>query len=91
MAATITTQYGEVRGVHKQTYTVYRGVPYEKPPVGPLRWMPPQPPAPWQGVLEANHFSAKCLQSGHMPGSFYQKEFYDDEDFMPPCRRTGYT
>lgn len=89
MPTTVDTRYGEIRGVHKQTYTVYRGVPYAQPPVGPLRWMPPQPPEPWQGVLRANRFSAKCLQAGHAPGSFYSKEFYDDEDFMPPMSEDG--
>ena len=41
---------------------LYRGIPYAAPPVGDLRWKPPQQVAPWQGVLAANHFSARCMQ-----------------------------
>jgi carboxylesterase type B len=43
---------------------VYRGIPYAAPPVGELRWRPPKPPRPWQGVLQATEFGAPCLQLG---------------------------
>ena len=36
---------------------IYRGIPYAAPPVGDLRWKPPQPPAPWSGILECVDFS----------------------------------
>jgi para-nitrobenzyl esterase len=42
--------------------TVFRGIPYAAPPVGDLRWRAPQPPAPWEGVRKADHFSANCTQ-----------------------------
>jgi para-nitrobenzyl esterase len=32
---------------------IYRGIPYAAPPVGDLRWKPPQPVTPWQGIREA--------------------------------------
>jgi para-nitrobenzyl esterase len=41
---------------------LYRGIPYAAPPVGDLRWRPPQPVASWQGVRAADHFSARCMQ-----------------------------
>ncbi len=46
------------------TYGVrlYRGIPYAAPPVGELRWRPPQPVIPWQGVKAADHFSPVCMQ-----------------------------
>jgi para-nitrobenzyl esterase len=40
----------------------YLGIPFAAPPVGNLRWRPPQPVAPWQGVRAADRFSAACMQ-----------------------------
>lgn len=80
----VQTNYGALKGVHKQTYTVFRGVPYARPPVGDLRWRAPQPPVAWNGVREAKVFGPCSMQSMQPPGSFYHKEFFNDEDFIPP-------
>jgi para-nitrobenzyl esterase len=42
--------------------TVFKGVPFAAPPIGDLRWQPPRPPAAWEGILKADHFSANCMQ-----------------------------
>ena len=47
----------------------FRGIPYAAPPVGNLRWQPPQPVVPWNGVLQANQFSAACMQREMSPSS----------------------
>jgi len=46
---------------------VFRGIPFAAPPVGDLRWKPPQPAAAWKGVREANKFSATCWQKPYPP------------------------
>lgn len=42
---------------------VYKGIPFAAPPVGDLRWQPPQPVASWQGVRKATEFGARCSQA----------------------------
>ena len=42
----------------------YLGIPYAAPPVGALRWQPPQPAAPWHGIREATSFAPHCAQPG---------------------------
>jgi carboxylesterase type B len=40
----------------------YLGIPFAASPVGNLRWRPPQPVVPWQGVRAAREFSPACIQ-----------------------------
>jgi para-nitrobenzyl esterase len=43
----------------------FLGIPFAAPPVGPLRWKPPQPAAKWQGVRQATSFGSRCMQQEH--------------------------
>lgn len=40
----------------------FQGIPYAAPPLATLRWKPPQPVAPWQGVRKAQRFGPRCMQ-----------------------------
>ncbi|XP_049842018.1 esterase FE4-like isoform X2 [Schistocerca gregaria] len=49
---------GELLGRRRRTvwgfpYCCFQGIPYAAPPVGPLRFKPPQPAAGWSGVRDA--------------------------------------
>ncbi|ACY95860.1 Carboxylesterase [Thermomonospora curvata DSM 43183] len=54
---------GLIRGVSGENGTSYLGIPYAKPPVGPLRWKPPAPPEGWRGVRDATKPGNPCMQS----------------------------
>ncbi len=60
----VRTETGLVSGVpgRDPAIAVYKGIPYAAPPVGDLRWKPPQSVVPWQGVRKADRFSSICPQ-----------------------------
>ncbi|HET9159863.1 MAG TPA: carboxylesterase family protein [Caulobacteraceae bacterium] len=53
---------GVVVGAEQNGVEVYKGIPYAKPPVGALRWTPPQRATPWKGERKALDFGAPCMQ-----------------------------
>jgi para-nitrobenzyl esterase len=58
----VPTDKGPVRGVETPTVNKYLGIPYAVPPVGELRWQPPQPLARWQTPRDATQFGNHCPQ-----------------------------
>ncbi len=63
---------GDIVGALDGGIAVYRGIPFASPPVGELRWKPPQPVGAWDGVKTANEFGAACMQPPYAAGSFYK-------------------
>jgi para-nitrobenzyl esterase len=59
---TVRTAAGMVSGVNDGDVESFKGIPFAKPPLGPLRWRPPQPAAPWNGVRDASEFGPACMQ-----------------------------
>ncbi len=59
---TVDTAYGPVSGKQEDGIKKYLGVPFAKPPVGDLRFAPPQPLEPWDEVLECTEFGDSALQ-----------------------------
>jgi para-nitrobenzyl esterase len=58
----VTTAGGTLRGTSAGRTDEFLGIPYAAPPVGPLRWQPPQPAAPWTGIRDATAFAPHCPQ-----------------------------
>jgi para-nitrobenzyl esterase len=80
----VKTENGLLRGIKgaNPIYTVYKGVPYAKPPVGDLRWKAPQPAESWDGVRDADKFSSIGYQHRFFMGSLYGKEFFQAPETM---------
>jgi para-nitrobenzyl esterase len=60
----ISVDGGKVQGVASADglISVFRGIPFAAPPVGDLRWRPPQPVTPWDGVRLADRFGSVPIQ-----------------------------
>jgi para-nitrobenzyl esterase len=53
---------GALRGAVIGSALAFRGIPYARPPVGDLRWAPPQSPDSWSGVKDATKPGSPCTQ-----------------------------
>jgi para-nitrobenzyl esterase len=58
----VKTASGEVAGDDRGDVHVFQGIPFAAPPIGALRWAPPQPVAPWPGVRSAIAAEPSCVQ-----------------------------
>jgi para-nitrobenzyl esterase len=86
----IITDQGSLTSLAVSGENEYLGIPYAKPPVGSLRWLPPRPPAHFKGVFQATHFGNICPQFqngvGPLTGSedcLYLNVYVPDTD--PPA------
>ncbi|KAI8487615.1 hypothetical protein Bbelb_346080 [Branchiostoma belcheri] len=58
----VKTKYGPIQGVYVEQGSMFLGIPFAAPPVGDLRWKPPQPASPWApGTFKATNFSSACV------------------------------
>jgi para-nitrobenzyl esterase len=73
------TANGAVRGLASGAIDEFLGIPYAAPPVGALRWRPPQPAASWSGVRDATQFAPHCPQ---LAGPFGEASTSEDCLFL---------
>lgn len=71
----VSTASGKVRGYERDGRIDYLGIPYAKPPVGPLRFKRSQPIDPWEGVFDAKEY-------GNAPIQYNQGVVMGDEDCL---------
>ena len=77
---------GKVKGYHENGLHFFKGIPFAAPPVGDLRWMPPQPVKPWAGIRDAKTFGPVSYQNERLvenqfAGSHfeYSPQQYDED------------
>ncbi len=58
----VQVESGRLQGAFEHNMQVFKGVPYAAPPIGELRWRPPQPALAWSGVRDASKFGDACPQ-----------------------------
>jgi para-nitrobenzyl esterase len=83
----VTTDKGQVRGTDLGGVVGFLGVPYAAPPVGALRWKPPQAAAPWADVKEASAKGTFCPQvpeTGTTPMSNTSEDYLTVNVWVPP-------
>jgi para-nitrobenzyl esterase len=54
--------FGDVTGTTTNGVDAFKGIPYAAPPIGDLRWRPPQPPQPWSASRSAKDYGHSCPQ-----------------------------
>ena len=72
----VLTPSGELEGAWADAeagVSVFRGVPFARPPVGALRWRPPVAVEPWGGTRAATEFGPACWQARNADDSPYAR------------------
>ena len=66
-STTVTTENGRVKGFAKGGAELFLGLPFAAPPMGSLRWAPPEKAASWLGVRDGTVAGPSCPQMGGSP------------------------
>lgn len=79
----INTSHGRVQGkllsVLGGYVRAFLGIPYAKPPIGKLRFRPPEPAEKWDNVRDATAFPNTCCQ---IPDTVFPGRTHNDTDTM---------
>lgn len=85
----VDTTHGPVRGLVDGEVKVFRGLRYAAPPVGPLRFQPPQPPTPWKTPADASAYGAPAVQMFTRPSGEASSELGRSlSEVFPTARET---
>ncbi|XP_026633091.1 carboxylesterase 1C-like isoform X1 [Microtus ochrogaster] len=84
----VNTVHGKVLGKYvslegfAQPVAVFLGVPFAKPPLGSLRFAPPQPAEPWSFVKNATSYPPMCSQDA-VGGQVLSELFTNRKESIP--------
>ncbi|MAP95923.1 MAG: carboxylesterase [Ponticaulis sp.] len=68
VTAVVDTKYGKVQGFKDRGISEFLGLRYAKPPLGDLRFMPPEPLESWAGIADATTLGAPAMQMYSVSG-----------------------
>lgn len=70
-AAIVQAKQGKVQGVREEGIIAFKGIPFAQPPIGELRFAPPEEALPWDGVLDCAEYRDWAMQmsDGEVIGS----------------------
>ena len=82
----VKTDAGPIVGKFQQNAAVraFLGIPFAAPPVGALRWKPPQPVTPWDSARTTTAYGAQCMQPTRSKSSVYY-EYAGDQPTSEDC------
>lgn len=86
----VETTSGGLVGASAGGVDSWLGIPYAAPPVGPLRWRPPQPVAAWETPMKANALPSSCAQNADL-GPFARAGGSEDCLYLNVYRAEGPT
>ena len=58
----VETTCGWIEGVREGRFEVFKNIPFAAPPIGPLRFKPPQLPQKWDGVRDCTAYGPRAVQ-----------------------------
>lgn len=70
----VQTDHGPVRGASRDGVTLFAGIPFAAPPIGPLRWKAAAPVKAWTQVRDGSAFGPDCPQPSRGRGAHPQSE-----------------
>ncbi|XP_066270604.1 cAMP-regulated D2 protein-like [Branchiostoma lanceolatum] len=87
--AIVQTQYGAVQGISVEEGDIFLGLPFAEPPVGDLRWQPPQPfSSQWSPSVRDGSVPGQacpqhgCQTEGHDPQHLCPRDGKQSEDCL---------
>ena len=81
-APDVQTAQGTVAGAVDSGISVFKGIPFAAPPVGELRWRPPQEAPAWESARDASRFGPICPQAPRPVGSPWREKLPESEDCL---------
>jgi para-nitrobenzyl esterase len=82
-AVLVHTAQGTLAGFKEEGVSVFKGIPYAQPPVGPGRFEPPRAPLSWSGVRNARAYGPQAVQTNSDVENLMCQEIIQLASYLP--------